>query len=182
MLSISTVWFINNFTEFLTWIFLVYIVCGCFVTSSHYQKSPLSLSITGPCYFSPLQSSVSLFFILSSLLTCFSRVEVNQTHLTLVPNCLMGSQLTLLTLCWLAWDPAEAEPALLVLICHWTLLVGSGCGCCCCSCCWSWIWVTDCCWGLDKWPDWTLTLPDIIPGLGLLSGELVREETWRLIN
>ena len=35
----------------------------------------------------------------------------------------------------------------------------------------------DCCWGLDRWPDWRLTLPDIMPGLGLLSGELVKEDT-----
>ena len=83
---------------------------------------------------------------------------------------------------WLAAPPpAPPPPPLLVLICHWILLVGSGCGCggccCCCCCCCSCICVTDCCWGLDRWPDWRLTLPDIMPGLGLLSGELVKEDT-----
>ena len=39
--------------------------------------------------------------------------------------------------------------------------------------------MTDCCWGLAICPDCMLTLPDIMPGLGLLSGELVSEETWK---
>ena len=81
--------------------------------------------------------------------------------------------LTLLLILLCCWAAAE-----LVVICHWTLLVGSCCCCCCCCCCCSWIWVTVCC-GLGRWPDWMLMLLlDIMPGLGLLSGELVREETW----
>ena len=92
------------------------------------------------------------------------------------------------------WGWAGPPLLELVLICHWILFVGSGCccccccswACCCCCCCWSccccccsWIGVTDCCWGLERWPDCMLTLPDIMPGLGLLSGELVSEETWK---